>query len=137
MCLKGVVLTPNLWPAICVVTVCHAGGAEDPAEGVAQTVAKPKPGPGPPHREIAAEPSAAAGPSAHRRNALPGKLHPKTSPGAGRHLEGARDVNKKQKITIAGEFCVTRHVIIHVLGYKIKLTWLVLISDPAACSHKG
>ena len=118
------------------LTVCHASGAEDPAEGVAQTVAKPKPGPGPPHRERAAEPSAAAGPSVHRRNALPGKLHPRTSPGAGRHLVGARDV-KKTKITIAGEFCVTRHVMIHVLGYKIKLTWLVLISDPAACSHKG
>jgi len=75
--------------------VCHAGGAEDPAEGVAQTVAKPKPGPGPLHRERAAEPSAAAGPLAHRRNALPGKLHLRTSPGARRHLEGARDVKKK------------------------------------------
>jgi len=72
------------------LTVCHASGAEDPAEGVAQTVAKPKPGPGPPHRERAAEPSAAEGPSAHRRNALRGKLHPRTSPGAGRHLEGAK-----------------------------------------------
>ena len=68
------------------------------------------------HRERAAEPSAAAGPSVHRRNALPGKLHPRTSPGAGRHLEGARDV-KKTKITIAGEFCVTRHVIIRLLTY--------------------
>ena len=45
--------------------------------------------------------------------------------------------NKNKKITIAGEFYVTRHVIIHVLGCKTKLTWLVLISDPAACSHKG
>ena len=119
------------------LTVCHTGGAEDPAEGVAQTVAKPKPSPGPPHRGRAAGPSAAAGALAHRRSALRGEVRPRTSPAAGRHLEGARDVKQKRKITIAGEFCVTRHVIIHVLGFKINLTWLVLISDPAACSHKG
>ena len=112
--------------------MCHAGGAEDPAEGVAQTVAKPKPSPGPPHRGRAAGPSAAAGALAHRRSALRGEVRPRTSPAAGRHLEGARDVKQKTKITIAGEFCVTRHVIIRLLTYNIRLTWLVSTATPSS-----
>ena len=79
------------------LTVCHAGGAEDPAQRLPQTMASPKPSPRSPDRGRAARSSAAAGALVHCRSALRGEVRARTSPAAGRHLEGARDVKKKQK----------------------------------------
>ena len=60
---------------------------------------------GPPHRGRAAGPSAAAGALAHRRSALRGEVRPRTSPAAGRHLVGARDVKKTKNHYSRGVLC--------------------------------